>query len=71
MDIIVAPGGQGANAQRGLQRVQAMAGRGRNQNPIPNPALQGTDLALVQILHMMQNRDANQRQFSQTISNVP
>ena len=57
VDIMVAPGRQGANAQRGLQRVQAMAGRGRNQNP--NPALQGTDLALIQILQMMQNRDAN------------
>ena len=34
-----------------------MAGRGRNQ---PQPqALQGADLALVQILQMMQNRDAN------------
>ena len=32
-----------------------MAGRGRNQ---PQP-LQGADLALVQILQMMQNRDAN------------
>ena len=30
-----------------------MAGRGRN------PALQGADPALVQILQMMQNRDAN------------
>ena len=34
-----------------------MAGRGRNQ-PQPQP-LQGADLALVQILQMMQNRDAN------------
>ena len=34
-----------------------MAGRGRNQ-PQP-PALQRGDLALVQILQMMQNRDAN------------
>ena len=34
-----------------------MAGRGRNQ-PQP-PALQGADPALVQILQMMQNRDAN------------
>ena len=34
-----------------------MAGRGRNQ---PQPqALQGADPALVQILQMMQNRDAN------------
>ena len=55
VDIIVAPGRQGANAQRGLQRVQAMAGRRGNQNP----NLQGADLALVQILQMMQNRDAN------------
>ena len=42
-----------------------MAGRGRNQ---PQPqALQGADPALVQILQMMQNRDANrdnsQKQF--------
>ena len=29
------------------------------KTPIPNPALQGADLALVQILQMMQNRDAN------------
>ena len=36
-----------------------MAGRGRNQ-PQPQPqALQGADPALVQILQMMQNRDAN------------
>ena len=55
VDIIVAPGRCGGNAQRGLQRVQAMAGRGRNQNQ----NLQGADLALVQILQMMQNRDAN------------
>ena len=55
VDIIVAPGRQGGNTQRGLQRVQAMAGRGRNQNQ----ALQGADPALVQILQMMQNRDAN------------
>ena len=34
-----------------------MAGRGRNQ-PHPQP-LQGADPALVQILQMMQNRDAN------------
>ena len=34
-----------------------MAARGRNQ-PQPQP-LQGADLALVQILQMMQNRDAN------------
>ena len=41
------------NAQCGIQRLNAMAARGRN------PALQGADLALVQILQMMQNRDAN------------
>ena len=36
-----------------------MAGRGRNQpQPQPQP-LQGADPALVQILQMMQNRDAN------------
>ena len=56
--IIVAPGRGAANAQRGLQRVQAMAGRGRQQNQIPN--LQGANPALVQILQLMQNRDANQ-----------
>ena len=55
VDIIVAPGRQGGNAQGGLQRVQAMAGRHGNQNQ----NLQGVDLALVQILQMMQNRDAN------------
>ena len=57
VDIIVAPGRRAANAQRGLQRVQAMSGRQRQQNPVPN--LQGADLALVQILQFMQNRDAN------------
>ena len=57
VDIIVAPGRWNANAQSGMQRVQAMAGRGRNQNP--NPALQGADPALVQNLQMLQNRDAN------------
>ena len=35
-----------------------MAGRGRNP-PQPQPGLQGADQALVQILQMMQNRDAN------------
>ena len=53
VDIIAAPGGQAANEQRGIQQLNAMAGRGRN------PALQGADPALVQILQMMQNRDAN------------
>ena len=67
VDIIVAPGRWGSNARRGLQRVQAMVGRGRNQNQ----ALQGADPALVQILQMMQNRDANMGQLSQTIFNVP
>ena len=55
VNIIAAPGAQAANAQLGLQRVNAMAGRGRNNNQ----ALQGADPALVQILQMMQNRDAN------------
>ena len=53
VDLTVAPGGQATNAQRGIQRLNTMAARGRN------PALQGADLALVQILQMMQNRDAN------------
>ena len=53
VDLIVAPGGQAANTQRGMQQLNAMAARGRN------PALQGADPALVQILQMMQNRDAN------------
>ena len=57
VDLIVAPGMQAANLQIGRQRVHAMAGRGRNQ-PQPQP-LQGADPALVQILQMMQNRDAN------------
>ena len=57
IDLTVAPGRQAANAQCGIQRLNAMAGRGRNQ---PQPqALQGADPALVQILQMMQNRDAN------------
>ena len=55
VNIIAAPGAQAANAQLGLQRVNVMAGRGRNNNQ----ALQGADPALVQILQMMQNRDAN------------
>ena len=59
VDIVVAPGrqGAGANAQRGTQRVQAVMAAGRNRNVVPN--LPGADHALVQILQMMQNRDAN------------
>ena len=53
VDLIVAPGRQAANVQLRRQRVNVMAGRGRNQ------PLQGDDPALVQILQMMQNRDAN------------
>ena len=57
VDLTVAPSGQAANVQHGRQQLNAMAGRGRNQ---PQPqALQGADPALVQILQMMQNRDAN------------
>ena len=55
VNLTVAPGARAANVQLGRQRVNAMAGRGRNQ---PQP-LQGADPALVQILQMMQNRDAN------------
>ena len=55
VDLTIAPGRRAANVQLGRQRVNAMAGRGRNQ---PQP-LQGADPALVQILQMMQNRDAN------------
>ena len=55
IDLTVAPGRRAANVQLGRQRVNTMAGRGRNQ---PQP-LQGADPALVQILQMMQNRDAN------------
>ena len=57
VNLTVAPGGRAANVQLGRQRVNAMAGRGRNP-PQPQP-LQGADPALVQILQMMQNRDAN------------
>ena len=53
VDLTVAPGRQAANAQLGIQRLNTMAARGRNQ------PLQGADPALVQILQMMQNRDAN------------
>ena len=66
--LTVAPGGRAANVQLGRQRVNAMAGRGQNQ-PQPQP-LQGADPALVQILQMMQNRDANRGQFLQAISDV-
>ena len=63
IDITVAPSRQVANVQLGRQRVNAMAGRGQNQPP----PLQGADPALVQILQIMQNRDANRdnsrRQF--------
>ena len=55
VDLTVAPGRQAANVQLERQRINAMAGRGRNQPP----PLQGADPALVQILQMMQNRDAN------------
>ena len=59
VDLTVAPGRQAANAQRGIQRLNTMAARGRNQpRPQPQP-LQGADPAHVQILQMMQNRDAN------------
>ena len=57
VDLIVAPGRRAANVQLGRQRVNAMAARGIN--PPAQPALQGSDPALVQILQMMQNRDAN------------
>ena len=53
VNLTVAPGIQTANAQQGIQQLNAMAARGRN------PALQGADPALVQILQMMQNRYAN------------
>ena len=57
VNLTVVPGCRAANIQQGRQCVNAMAGRGRNQ---PQPqALQGADPALVQILQMMQNRDAN------------
>ena len=56
MDLVVAPGGV-PNVQQGLQRIQRMAGRPGAHNA--NQALQGADPALVQILQMMQNRDAN------------
>ena len=54
VDLTVAPGGRAANVQLGRQQVNAMAGRGQNP-PQPQPALQGADPALVQILQMMQN----------------
>ena len=65
VNLTVAPGCRATNIQQGRQLVNPMAGRGRNQ---PQPqALQGADPALVQILQMMQNRDANrdnsQKQF--------
>ena len=56
VNLTVAPGRRAAQVQLGRQRVNAMAGRGCNQPQ----ALQGADPALVQILQMMQNRDAKQ-----------
>ena len=53
VDLTVTPGRRATNIQLGRQRVNTMAGRGRN------PPLQGADPTLVQILQMMQNRDAN------------
>ena len=55
VDLIVASGRQAANLQRRRKTLNAMAARGRN----PPQPLQGADPALVQILQMMQNRDAN------------
>ena len=55
VNLTVAPGRRAAQVQLGRQRVNAIAGRGRNQ---PQP-LQGADPVLVKILQMMQNRDAN------------
>ena len=46
-----------------------MAGRGRN--PPQLQALQGADPALVQILQMMQNRDANRDNFRKQILMFP
>ena len=57
VNLTVAPGARAANVQLGRQCVNAMAGRGRNP-PQPQP-LQGADPALVQILQMMQNCNAN------------
>ena len=59
VNIVAALGGRAANTQRGLQRLNVMAGRGRNPPQLQAKALQGADPALVQILQMMQNRDAN------------
>ena len=57
VDIVVAPGGhRQANIHRGQQRVNAAMAAGRRNPPLN---LQGVDPALVQILTMMQNRDAN------------
>ena len=65
VNLTVAPGRRAANVQLGRQRVNTMAGRGRNP-PQPQP-LQGADPALVQILQMMQNhntnRDNSRKQF--------
>ena len=69
VNLIVAPGRQATNVQLGRQRVNAMAGRGRNQ-PQP-PPLQGADPALVQILQMIQNRDANRDNSSKQFLMFP
>ena len=57
VDIIVAPSRQaaGANINLGRARVNVAMAAGRARQP----NLQGADPALVQILQMMHNRDAN------------
>ena len=69
VEATVAPGGQATNVQLGRQRLNAMAARGRN--PPAQPALQGADPALVQILQMMQNRNANRDNSSKQFLMFP
>ena len=69
VDLTVAPGRRAANLQSGRQQVNAMAARGRK--PPAQPALQGADRALVQILQMMQQQDAwNKLKFDMTKDDV-
>ena len=58
VDLMVAPG-QVQNIQRANQRLAAMAQNQNRSRGDRNPALQGVDPALIQILQQMEDRDNN------------